>query len=134
VALGELHSLADQRTPKMESTFQQLRGEQLSAVTFVQDYIQLAFDGPVLTVLMPIAVRSGDTSAVSGEEHFRNALCGQIAKLVQDVTLHSGDALTIHFEDGSHISISLKPDDYSGPEAFVARGFGDSLIVHRADD
>jgi hypothetical protein len=118
----------------MAPPFERLRGEQLSSVTFVQDYLQLAFDGPALSVFTPVSVRSSSITAASGDGNFRNALCGQIAKIVADVTLYSGDALTIRFEDGSQIEISLKPDAYTGPEAFVADGFGDSPIVHRVGD
>lgn len=118
----------------MTPAFQQLLGEQLSSVTFMQDYLQLAFDGPVLSVFMPVSVRSSGLEICSGDERFRNALCAQIAKRVEDIALQSGDALTIRFEDGSDISVSLRLDDYSGPEAFTAHGLGDTIIVHRADD
>jgi hypothetical protein len=36
----------------------QIIGQQLGAVTFVQDYVQLAFDGPGITALTPITVVS----------------------------------------------------------------------------
>ena len=38
--------------------FEELRGEQLSAVTFVQDYLQLWFDGPGINVTNPLTVES----------------------------------------------------------------------------
>jgi hypothetical protein len=118
----------------MESAFQQLRGEQLSSITFVRDSLQLDFDGPGFSIFTPVSVHAGRATSHSGDEEFRNALCGQIAKIVADVICSSGEALTIRFEDGSQIAASLKPEDYTGPEAFVAHGFGDSIIVHRADD
>ncbi len=43
-----------------EKSLQMLIGEQLSAVTFVQDYLQLHFDGPRLTVFSHTVVRLGD--------------------------------------------------------------------------
>jgi len=46
-----------------EKSLQMLIGEQLSAVTFVQDYVQLHFDGPRLTVFShAVVMRGGDDS------------------------------------------------------------------------
>src|SRR5690348_10660052 len=118
----------------METVLQQLRGEQLSAVTFVQDYLQLDFDGAGFSIFTPVSVDRGDAVARSGDENFRNALCEQISKRVEDVTLKAGEALAITFEDASLVSISLRSEHYSGPEAFTAHGFGDLTIVQRIDD
>jgi hypothetical protein len=103
--------------------FDELQGEQLSAVTFVQDYLQLWFDGPGINVTNPLQVTSGDQCRVSWQPGFRDLLCGQIAKRVWHVEYLRGDALRITFEDGSSLSISLKSEDYSSPEAFYAHGF-----------
>lgn len=101
----------------------QLRGEQLSAVTFVQDYLQHWFDGPGINVTNPLTVRMGSSSVTSGEPGFRDALCEQIAKVVASVEVRDGDALVIAFEDGSQLSVSLRDEDYSSPEAIYAHGF-----------
>jgi len=103
--------------------FDELRGEQLSAVTFVQNYVQLWFDGPGINVTNPLQVTSGDQCLVSGQPGFRDLLCGQIAKKSRRVEYLRGEAFRITFEDGSCVSISLKSEDYSSPEAFFAHGF-----------
>lgn len=105
--------------------FQELVGEQLSAVTFVQDYLQLWFDGPGINVTIPLTVHSGALSVTSWQPGFRDAICGQIAKLVKSIIYRDADALEIHFEDGSRVSISLRPEDYSSPEGIYAHGFRD---------
>ena len=71
----------------MSDPFKQLEGEQLGAVTFVQDYLQLDFDGRGFSVFMPVSVEAGGATIRSGDPQFRNALCGQIAKLVRSVSL-----------------------------------------------
>jgi len=107
------------------SLFDQLRGEQLSAVTFVQDYLQLWFDGPGINVTSRLEVASHGQSIVSWEPGFRDLLCAQIAKIVQQVRFESGKSLTITFEDRSELSISLRPEDRDVAEAFFAHGFKD---------
>ena len=113
----------------MSDYFKQLEGEQLSSVTFVQDYIQLHFDGPGINVYMPMHVEAGATTIRSGDNQFRNALCGQIAKVVQTVSFQDSEALTITFADDTRLSISLRDEDYSGPEALEAHGFRDAPII-----
>lgn len=105
--------------------FKQLYGMQLSAVTFVQDYLQLWFDGPGINVTNPLTVQSGQASVVSWQPGFRDALCSQIAKIVAAVECRAGEALIIRFEDSSQLSISLREQDYTGAEALYAHGFRD---------
>ena len=106
--------------------FKQLESEQLSSVEFVQDYLQLRFDGPTINVMNPILVVSGGRQARTGEDQFRNALCEQITKIVRYVNVVEEKSLDIGFEDGSTISISLKLEDYNkGPEAVYYHGFAD---------
>jgi hypothetical protein len=116
----------------MSDYFRQLEGEQLSAVTFVQDYLQLHFDGPCINVYTPMRVEAGTTIVRSGDHQFRHALCEQIAKIVQSVTFQDHEALTITFRDVSRISISLREEDHSGPEAFEAHGFRDAPMIGSA--
>ena len=103
--------------------FSQLQGEQLSAVTFVRDYLQLWFDGPGINVTNPVTVRAGPKSVTSSQPGFRDALYAQIAKVVESVEIRDADAFVINFEDGSALSVSLRHEDYSSPEAVYAHGF-----------
>ena len=100
-----------------EKSLQMLIGEQLSAVTFVQDYLQLHFDGPRLTVFSYAVIGLGDQTFHWGKPGFRDALCNNIAKKVTEARVVHGDSVTIRFADGSMIQISLKDEDYSGGEA-----------------
>jgi hypothetical protein len=103
---------------------EQIVGEQLSGVTFVMDYLQLQFNPPpTINAYTPVTVISGDSTCVSGDDQFRNRLCEQITKTVKKVAVRDAEAFVIEFEDGSVISVSLRPTDYVGPEAleFVGR-------------
>jgi hypothetical protein len=48
---------------------------------------------------------------------------------VKRVDVRDGDAFDIAFEDGSLISISLKPSDYVGSEALNFCGRDKQLVV-----
>jgi hypothetical protein len=89
-----------------------------AGVTFIRDYLQLHFDvGFLLNAYTPVTVCCGGASATLGENAFANLLVRQIGKVVCGVDLRSREALTIRFEDGSTIAVSLRLEDYSGPEA-----------------
>jgi hypothetical protein len=100
-----------------EKSLQMIIGEQLSAVTFVQDYVQLHFDGPRLTVFAHPVVIRGDQTFHWGKPGFRDALCNSIAKKVTEARIAYGESIAIAFADGSAIRISLKDEDYVGAEA-----------------
>ena len=101
----------------------ELCGEQLSAVTFVQGYLQLWFDGPCINVTNPLTVLADAINVTSWHPGFRDALCSQIAKTIASVQLRTNEALTIRFTDGSVVSVSLLPEAYTSPEAIYAHGF-----------
>ena len=107
----------------------QIIGEKLSAVVFVLEYHQLQFDGPVFTILNPIIVTSSGSFVTVGDNQFRNRICDQIAKIVKRVDYNKDDSLVIEFEDGSTISVSLKAEDYSGPEAVIFNGIRNQCVV-----
>jgi hypothetical protein len=101
---------------------QQIIGTEMSAVTFVRDYVQLDFDGPKFNALTQITVASSKGFAVTGNDQFRNHLCEQIAKPVADVRITEEQEVMLSFADGSSIHLSLKSEDYRGPEAVVFNG------------
>ncbi len=103
--------------------FDELCGAQLSAVTFVQNYLQLWFDGPGINVTNPLTVHAESVKATSWQPGFRDAICAQITKVVASTELRPNDAFAIHFADGSLVSVSLRPEDYTSSEAIYAHGF-----------
>ena len=111
------------------SPLDELIGQQLSAVTFVQDYIQVWFDGPGLNITNPVTVKAASSELKSWAPGFRDLLCGQIAKVVSRVHHQDGVALTITFSDESELSVSLREVDYSSPEAFYAHGLKNGVSI-----
>ena len=100
--------------------FDQLIDEQLSAVTFVQDYLQLHFDGPTINVTAPITIHDAGRSVSSTEPGFRDAVCNQIAKFVGRITVVPHEQLVIEFRDGARIEILV---GLASTEAYYAHGF-----------
>ena len=112
------------KLPTGYTLLNQLKGKQLSSVEFVQDYFQIRFDGPTINVTSGrTTVYSNNTYVVSWDDQFRNMLCGQISKIVKEVSLIPQKELRILFRDKSKIIVSLHPDDQVCPEAIFCHGF-----------
>lgn len=94
-----------------------LAGEQLSAVSFVQDYVELHFDGPVVRALTNPVVDTPE-----GRWHFpdagsRDALCSLIACRVERVEHREDVHLRLDFGGGRTLTVPLDRESYPGPEA-----------------
>jgi hypothetical protein len=103
-----------------------MEGQELSAVEFVGDYLRLRFDGPMLTLYAWPHVLLADFSIAYGEPEYRNAVCAQIGEMVAKAALEELEALTVEFESGTVIALSLREEELDGPEAgsYSADGSG----------
>ena len=116
------------RQNESAQSFEIILGETLSDVAFVLDYWQLQFDGPTINVMTPIELHDDAGSVNDGQFRFRERLSGQLGKAVIGTEL-SATALTITFEDRSTIAVSLREEDYHGPEAIVLMDAGRRLLL-----
>jgi hypothetical protein len=118
--------------PTRPEAIQIVVGAQLSAVTFVMDYWQLAFTGHIFSVLTWLSISARGKKIRSGEDGFRDLLCAQIAKAVSTVEF-AGKVLTITFEDKSTIRAFARDEDYRDPcpEAllFQSKKFKTTYVV-----
>ena len=94
-----------------------LEGQELTAIEFVADYLRLRFDGPMLTMYAWPHVLLAEFSVAFGEPEYRNALCAQMGEMVSTAKLEELDALTVEFESGTVLALSLREEDLDGPEA-----------------
>jgi hypothetical protein len=94
-----------------------IEGEELKAVEFVEDYLQLRFGDPLLKLYDWPHVLLTDFSVAFGEPEYRNALCAQIGEQVATAMLEVDDALTIEFGNGVVFGLSLREEDVDGPES-----------------
>ena len=102
-----------------------IEGEELKAVAFVEDYLELSFGAPLLTLRNWPYVMLPDFSVAFGEPEYRNALCAQIGQTVETAMLEEGDALTIEFGNGVVLGLSLREEDKDGPESGSYSATGD---------
>lgn len=94
------------------------------------DYVQLRFDGPCLTAYTGPEVTFRGKVFAWGEPGFRDILCERIGAIVRQAEVVENDAIRMSLSDGGVISISLKPEDYVGPEAAeLTDNTGDSPMI-----
>ncbi len=105
-----------------------LEGQELTAVEFISDFLRLCFDGPTLTLYAWPHVLLSDFSIAFGEPEYRNALCAQIGEMVSTAKLEELDSMTVEFESGTVIALSLREEDLDGPESgsYSADGSGEN--------
>ena len=94
-----------------------LVGEELRSVAFVEDFLELRFGTPLLTLYDWPHVLLPDFSVAFGEPEYRNALCSLIGETVSTASLEEDDALTIEFGNGVVFGLSLREEDVDGPES-----------------
>jgi hypothetical protein len=94
-----------------------IEGEELKTVAFTEDFLELRFGTPLLTLYDWPHVLLTDFSVAFGEPEYRNALCAQIGEMVSVASLEEDDALTIEFANGVVFGLSLREEDVDGPES-----------------
>jgi hypothetical protein len=100
-----------------EEVLQQIVGEKLSSVEFVQDYVQLRFDGPTLTAITQPVVGVGSRSFGWNEPGYRDELCDLIGRTVVSARIRAGESLHVQFDGDAEVKISLRLEDYRAAEA-----------------
>lgn len=100
--LGERMMKVDQQNGHLAI----LIGEQLSSVIFVQDYLQLDFDGRRLTLNEWPKLFTLEGEFHFGEKGYRDELCSFIARKVERVD-ESENLIRMVFTDGSSIRVDL---------------------------
>jgi hypothetical protein len=106
-----------------------IEGEELKAVEFVEDFLQLRFGDPLLKLYDWPHVLLTDFSVAFGEPEYRNALCSQIGETVATAMLEEDDALTIEFGNGVVFGLSLREEDKDGPESGSYSATGDEADI-----
>ena len=108
-----------------------LIGEELNVVSFVMDYVEFHFNGPVLRALTKPTVEVGAAFATFPELGSRDRLCELIGKEVAAVSVVDDVAISISFTDGASLRIPLDHASRVGPEAahYQSETFNSPLTV-----
>ena len=96
---------------KVPPDLQSLLGNPVSGVAFVQDYVEIHFDGAILRALTPLTVTCGSKRSQLGEPGFCNLLRELIGKSVSQVTEFKNDRIEVFF--GSKCSLRIPIDEAS---------------------
>ena len=106
-------------------------GEELKAVEFVEDFLQLRFETPLLTFYAWPHVLFPEFSLAYGEPEYRNALCAQIGEEVTEAAIEEGSALTIELANGVVFGLSLREEDIDAP---VSGSYSETGLAEDAEE
>ena len=118
--IGNKHMQQEQRQtlPDLDYALTELRGAALSSVEFVQDYIQLRFDGPCLSIFTHPVIRCDGQQVEWTQPGYADLFRLWIGCAVID-TAATNDQVLLSFADGNQLAVSLREEDKSGPEALT---------------
>jgi hypothetical protein len=88
--------------------FNNLINEQLSSVIFVQDYLQLDFDGNLISYYYWPVLNFENREYIMTNVNYKNILCEFIGKKVVNVDFKEDILLNIFFESCSNIELVFK--------------------------
>jgi hypothetical protein len=94
-----------------------LEGEELNIVSFVMDYVEFHFNGPVLRALTNPRIETAKGKFIFPREGSRDALCSLIGKTVKSIDVNDGVSAELVFETGEKLSIPLDLESQIRPEA-----------------
>ena len=113
----------------MEDSFlRPIVGRCLGGVCFVMNCVELHFNDAVLTALNPLTVSAGGKFWARDEAGWRDALCARIGRTVKSAS-NSESGLIINLDDAATLTLSLRSEDFAGPQAFNFTSPGDPTIV-----
>lgn len=99
-----------------------LVGEELAAVSFVRDYVEFWFDGPILRALTnPSVTIGGRTFAYPEPESFEK-LAKQVGARVEELVIEDGISCRFRLSNGSQVSIPLVDPSLSEAMHFAIPG------------
>jgi hypothetical protein len=89
----------------------------MTSIEFVQDYVQLRFHRPMLTLFIWPEVHLEGATFHHGESGYRDRLCERIARKVVAASFRKNDEIRIKFDDGAEFIVPLKASARVGSEA-----------------
>jgi len=110
------------------SSLERLIGRDVSAVCFVRTYVQLIFEDVTFTCYTCPSVSISEKRFETSSAGYRDALCGLIGQTVQSVLERPRKELTLDFESGDRIEVSLRFEDSSSVEAAMLHATGGEIF------
>lgn len=86
----------------------ELKGEELSAVSFVMDFVELCFHGPIIRCLDTFLIVNGNEETIYPEKGSRDALCRLIGKKLKNAYVIDDQTCHLVTDDDTRIVIPLE--------------------------
>lgn len=111
-----------------EDAVKALLGEKVNSICFVEDYVELHFNGPYLRCLTaPIFTLYGEEFRFP-DPGSREALCAFIGLEVTGAEVEDEVAIRLRFHSGDTLTVPLDQGSRIGPEAAHMRLFKDPVM------
>ncbi len=94
--------------------------EWLNSVIFVMDYVQFTFNGPILSAFTWPAIENAGEMLLWDDAGYRDALCALITHHAVDVRIRRDESLTLTFDTGAMLRVSLRAEELRGRSAETA--------------
>jgi len=115
--------MAEESSKSLPQPLKVLEGMELASIVFVRDYCQLHFEEPVQDFSDPILTIFTPPNLILGGNRYgweTSDFCGFIRKCIGvsvEIASITEVEIFLKFVNSISISISLKQEDYEGPEA-----------------
>jgi len=98
-------------------TIESLCGEELNTVSFVMDYVDFGFNGPILRALANPTIEVAGRRWTFPASGSRDALCTLIGQSAESVSHTEGHSIVLTFSPGTRLVIPLGDDNPTGESA-----------------
>lgn len=96
--------------------FESVIGREVASITFVRDYVQIGFDGPVLTAVTWPELSATAKVWTTEATNYRDVLCSTIGQRVTSAGVTDRE-IVVELEQGVRIVVSLRPEDRIGSDS-----------------
>lgn len=100
-----------------DTTLFEVNNEQLSAVSFVHDYIELVFFEKIIRVFTAPFLKNKESEYKYPQAGSRDALCSLIGRTVVSINILGGETVELYFSGGEALAIPLSSEDQEIIEA-----------------
>ena len=90
---------------------EKLKGEELNAIQFIMDYLQVHFNSIGFTFFIWPKIYINNKTYEFGNIEYRNKLCEFIGKTVIDVSILEGEVMEVKFSEGERLQLNLDPNN-----------------------
>ena len=102
----------------VDAILRMLRGEPVNAVSFVMDYVEIGFNGPVIRCIANPIVEIDGASHMFPETGSRDALAKLIGRNLTSLKYEAEARMSLRFDNNARLIIPLDAASRHGGEAF----------------